>query len=309
MKVVNVHSDFVLSPLLEILSDGLMSLNALGDGVEIMPVVEYHVQSVFLKLTGAQEQKMKCICWDLASNDYFYRYEYLNNKSYGEHSDYKSKSSIYNDLNDVISRVIPNFSVHKIWDDVELSDEEENKSKAHWKQDVEAQIAKSIKEAEKEAAISEEKKREIRERIEQAREKDDSLYIQRTKTRKEKVVIKLIDQYKQLLSSSCYYTIFPRQYHDFLKRIEELKKVEGLCMEKSLLPSHLSELYTHEVFFHRNRCAHNLTSYQSNLPSLDVIANQKEGEDNYFVRFWLIILIDEIFMRLYKYYIEHAEYV
>ena len=80
-------------------------------------------------------------------------------------------------------------------------------------------------------------------------------------------------------------------------------------MEKSLLPSHLSELYTHEVFSHRNRCAHNLTAYQSNLPSLDVLANQKEGEVNYFVRFWLIILIDDIFMRLYKYYIEHAEYV
>ena len=46
-----------------------------------------------------------------------------------------------------------------------------------------------------------------------------------------------------------------------------------------------------------------------NLPGLNALASKTDADDNYFIRFWLIVLIDEIFMRLYKYYIDNAEYV
>lgn len=67
------------------------------------------MQSLFLKMTGAQEQKMKCICWELATKDYEYRYEFLNKKKYGEYSSYTCKTNIFNDLIEIIRKEKPSF--------------------------------------------------------------------------------------------------------------------------------------------------------------------------------------------------------
>ena len=64
------HTDFILSPLSDILEEGFLACQAVGDGIESYPLCDYVLQSLFLKLTGAQEQKLKCICWDLATKDY-----------------------------------------------------------------------------------------------------------------------------------------------------------------------------------------------------------------------------------------------
>ena len=306
MRVVNVHGDFILTPLFDIMADGMSAMNALGNGVEITPMIDYHIQSMFLKMTGAQEQKMKCICWDIASNDYKYRYDYLNARSYGEHSDYKVKTSIYNDLLEVSTRADMNFSICHIWDDVELPEEERKKVQDNWTDATEAKIAKTIEDA---GAITEEVKRRIRQRIESERAKDNSLYELETARRKVFFVDDLMCRCKTLFRSSCYYSSFQRQYDGFMSMQAELKNGKLLCVDKELLPSHLGDLYTKEVYNHRNRCAHNLTSYQMNLPGLNALASKTDADDNYFIRFWLIILVDEIFMRLYKYYIDNAEYV
>ena len=94
-----------------------------------------------------------------------------------------------------------------------------------------------------------------------------------------------------------------------MSKQEDLKNGKIICNGNELLPSHLGKIYTEEVLGHRNRCAHNLMSYQMNLPGLNALASKTDADDNYFIRFWLIVLIDEIFMRLYKYYIDNAEYV
>lgn len=310
MRVVNVHGDFILTPLFDIMADGLSAMNALGNGVEITPMIDYHIQSMFLKMTGAQEQKMKCICWDLASNDYKYRYDYLNFKSYGEHSEYKVKAAIYNDLIEVISRSIKVFTVANIWDEIVLSDEEKNKARIRWENETESIITKAIKKEEKEeGSLDDEHKSQIRAKIETDRLNDDSLYLQETDSRKAIVVNKLMERFKSITRSSCYYSLFQRQFEGFMSKQEELKNVKTLCDNKNLLPSHLGKIYTEEVLGHRNRCAHNLMSYQMNLPGLNALASKTDADDNYFIRFWLIVLIDEIFMRLYKYYIDNAEYV
>ena len=77
------HSEFILTPILNILKDGISASRAIGDGMDVYPMGEYLMQSLFLKMTGAQEQKLKCICWDLATLDYEYRYDFLNKKNYG----------------------------------------------------------------------------------------------------------------------------------------------------------------------------------------------------------------------------------
>lgn len=87
----DVHTSFILEPLENILKKGITPGTAIDDGINAFPIGEYFMQSLFLRMTGAQEQKMKCICWELATNNYQYRYEFLKNKSYGECSSYKDK--------------------------------------------------------------------------------------------------------------------------------------------------------------------------------------------------------------------------
>ena len=47
MRIVNVHGDFILTPLFDIMADGFSAMNALGDGIENTPMIEYHIQSMF----------------------------------------------------------------------------------------------------------------------------------------------------------------------------------------------------------------------------------------------------------------------
>ena len=92
------HNKFILSPISEILKDVSAASIGVGKGIETYPLCDYVMQSVFLKMTGAQEQKMKCICWELATNDYEYRYFRFTQKRLGECSDYSEKREIYKDL-------------------------------------------------------------------------------------------------------------------------------------------------------------------------------------------------------------------
>ena len=55
------HSEFILTPIDEILSEAGTAIGNQPRGIENYPLKEYFLQSVFLRLTGAQEQKCKCI--------------------------------------------------------------------------------------------------------------------------------------------------------------------------------------------------------------------------------------------------------
>ncbi len=85
------HNKFILSPVSNILKDVVSASSGIGDGIETYPLCDYVMQSVFLKMTGAQEQKMKCIVWELATNDYDYRYERFTKSPLGECSNYTEK--------------------------------------------------------------------------------------------------------------------------------------------------------------------------------------------------------------------------
>ena len=66
----SIHSEFIETPLLEILKEGLHACRPLVGGIQTEPVKEYFLSSLFLRMTGAQEQKLKCVCWELATHDY-----------------------------------------------------------------------------------------------------------------------------------------------------------------------------------------------------------------------------------------------
>ena len=70
----------------------------------------------------------------------------------------------------------------------------------------------------------------------------------------------------------------------------------------NLMEKELQDFYNDVVYAHRNRCAHNLVSFQSNLPTLKTLEDEKFVFSNYYFRFSVLILLDEIFVRLYKVY-------
>lgn len=108
------HSEFVLCPISETFQEGLNACTGLTSTISLYPISEYIMQSVFLNMTGALEQKMRCICWDMATNDYEYRFEYLNKRDFGEYSDYKAKNLVYKDLLSQIKLRDKSFSVSNL---------------------------------------------------------------------------------------------------------------------------------------------------------------------------------------------------
>lgn len=104
------HTAFILRPLSKILNDSSLAIGHIR-GLQKIPLIEYFMQSVFLRMTGAQEQKMKCVCWELATEDYEYRYKRYNGKwNLGECSNYDAKNEIYGDLITQIHKLDNSYS-------------------------------------------------------------------------------------------------------------------------------------------------------------------------------------------------------
>lgn len=63
------------------------------------------------------------------------------------------------------------------------------------------------------------------------------------------------------------------------------------------------------LYFHRNRCAHNLTSYQQNRPSLELLSGIDSVYENYYIRFALLIIIDKMMISLYRIFQHEADHL
>lgn len=237
---MNSHKDFILLPITDILNDVTTASAGIGSGIETYPLCDYIMQSVFLKMTGFQEQKMKCICWELATYDYEYRYKRYTLNPLGECSTYGDKKTIYDDLIEQITKYIPNFDVEEFLD-------------------------------------------------------------------KEQIKTETLSYINIILSNSNLSTWSQRSFIEFKSNTKFIKN-EMFGTEKNLLDSVLQEIYK-QLYHHRNRCAHNTLSYQQNLPTLQTIISEKYKCDNYFVRFALLILLDKIFISLYKKYLETLDII
>lgn len=236
------HSDFILTPLFEELKVGISACRAIGDGIETYPLSEYIMQSLFLKLTGAQEQKMKCICWDIATLDYEYRYEYQNKKGYGECSDWKSKNGVYNDIIEAIQKVDSAFTPNTLIDASFLSD---------------------------------------------TLNKIMNLY--------DNSVLS-VWQNKEL-------AFYKQEYSSILNFNQIGKPKQNNAKVFQLFQSTLKDKFEMIVYKHRNRCAHNTLSYQINKPDLSVLSSKDYEYHSYFFRYAIIVLIDSIYMRLFRKYL------
>lgn len=68
----------------------------------------------------------------------------------------------------------------------------------------------------------------------------------------------------------------------------------------------LAYYYNISVFNHRNRCAHNLLSYQGNKPNFNMLCDEFIYW-NYYWRFFLVFLVDFVLTDVYKHWIDRVE--
>ncbi|MBR3435891.1 MAG: hypothetical protein IKG88_08405 [Bacteroidales bacterium] len=296
----NYHTKFILSPVLNILKETVTACTGIGDGIETQSLSEYVLQTTFLKMTGASEQKLKCICWEIATYDYDYRYRYLK-KNYGECSRYEDKNSIYSDLRAIILKTDDSFSVSSIFDDLDIT----GKINEH----IDNNITKAIKNQEKKTKkkLSEENKEKMMKGMRDYYTRkglcENEKSILKRQVLQEKIHCKIID----ILNNSSL-VIWEQHDYEFYK-VEWKKMLSMNYATNELFDNNLQEYYRTIVYNHRNRCAHNLTSYQNNLPTLRTIVEKSFDYENYFFRFALLVLLDEVFMRLYNAYLISTENV
>jgi hypothetical protein len=235
----NIHTDFILSPITDILKDVVSASSGIGSGIETFPLCDYVMQSVFLKMTGFQEQKMKCVCWEMASVDYEYRYEFTK-APLGECSSYTVKQKIYKDL---------------------------------------------IKQIEK-----------------------YGLEFSKLEIDKKDILIKIITDIKGIFSNTNLSILAQKDFLAF-QTIAKGIKDKHFVSDKGTLFSDatLKKMYEDHLYKQRNRIAHNTASYQQNLPTLKTLINEDYKYENYFVYFYILVLIDIIFIELYKRYLTTIE--
>lgn len=68
---------------------------------------------------------------------------------------------------------------------------------------------------------------------------------------------------------------------------------------KDYFPENLKNIY-YNLYNQRNRIAHNTLSYQENLPKFESLTNYDHMQSNCFLWFYVLCVIDEIFIQLYK---------
>ena len=181
---------------------------------------------------------MKCIAWEIATNDFDYRRKLLNNEDkLGEYSTFETKNKVYKTIYKQIERFDLNFKFK------------------------------------------------------------DNVFIDDMKKRVKKNSFELV---KEVFENTNLMVWNQNSYSQFLKSkiIEEdqyLKDGKNLMGEK--IKNEYEELYNQ-----RNRIAHNTLSYQQNLPDFNILKNEKEYSRNYFLWFAILLLIDNIFIEMYKLY-------
>lgn len=228
------HEKFILMPMDNILKEAVLASSGIGTGIETYPLCDYIIQSIFLKMTGYQEQKMKCIAWEIATNDFEYRRRLLNNNDkLGEYSTYESKRKIYQTICEQIKNFYKNFKFNN--------------------SDMKKNIKKNS-----------------------------------------------FDLVKHIFNNTNLAICNQNFFNKFLKS-KVIEENQYLKDSKNLVGDQIKNEYD-ALYRQRNRIAHNTLSYQQNLPDFNVLRMEKEYSRNYFLWFAILLLIDNIFIELYKIY-------
>lgn len=277
MKKPN-HNQFIQTSITKILEEMITASRGVGDGIETYAVYDYILQSTFLKMTGAQEQKFKCICWELATNKLYNDIVKSND------------IEISNDKMDTIKSIFQNLASNNYdFGNNFLVISEKTLSKYSEKFQVYKDLINQIKIYDSSFDVGTFLQDSDKQKI-----IDENIYTK-------------IDN---ILEHTHFKSWLGNRLIDF--NANKIQKENFLVKPKPsdnniiLLSKELQERYT-QLYNYRNRCAHNTLSYQQNLPTLDTLRKEEYKYENYFVYFSILILIDEIIMALYRKYLEVLE--
>ena len=111
--MVSPHQEFITSSVTDVFREAAAALSSIDDGMMMLKASDYILQTAFMKMTGFLEQKMKCICWEIASQSYEYRHGVFFKERICGFSSYKEKKSVLNDLIKELSRSNEGFEIDK----------------------------------------------------------------------------------------------------------------------------------------------------------------------------------------------------
>ena len=234
------------------------------------PLIEYLLSSVLLRMTGFMEQKLDILQLILCNQDEDFKYNLLR-KSSKLSSNYDVVSSIYKSFHNIIRTMEKelNVSDSKKYSD-KLFENSECILNAHTK----------IYNIFKNSSISSPVKRNF----------DDFLNLKN----------RLLDLSKDI-------TELRKELDEKSLSLEE-KKTKGIALEQLKLQQALClseqdyvSIYKRTIDF-RHSIAHNITSIKRDLPNISFIKSENFQFENYFVRFMLILSIDEVIRDMYSYY-------
>ena len=230
------HEEFIRTSLTSVVEVAASASRSIPISIASNPICDYIFQSIFLRMTGFQEQKMKCLCWEMATDDFNFRRYYLqNNSSYGEMSTYESKKGVYQELVKLIKMHDSKFDIRACVDTTNIVNE--------------------------------------------------------TKT----FLLKVFE-------NSSLGSWNTRDLNNFsVVYDKEVKPCYLATDDNQLLSGVLFNIYD-KSYDHRNRCAHNVLSYQQNLPTLRQLADKDYRFENYYIRFAILLLIDKVFISLFDTY-------
>lgn len=225
------HYEFINEPIEDILKELVNVTSNLDKSINTYPLNDYLLKSTFLKMTGFQEQKFKCIAWELATEDFEFRRRFLSSMSNEYFSTYDSKNDLYKALKNKLS-------------------------------------------------------------IDSLSEKDKKSIVDASKN----VIVKLF-------RDTCIEKWNQRDFIEFKQNIKKTAGFSQIDKGGNLFESTAQNLYKN-LYNNRNRMAHNTISYQYNIPTLFDLEKNEFGSNNYFVWFYVLVLIDKIMISLFKKFYE-----
>lgn len=89
------HESFILKPMSSLVEEAVLSVSGMTSMIDCYPLCRYIKDALMLQLTGFQEQKLKCIMWEMATDDLEFRYKYILQKNLGECSNISDKQDIF----------------------------------------------------------------------------------------------------------------------------------------------------------------------------------------------------------------------
>lgn len=230
------QEQFILTPISVILEDAVSACSGLGKDMAFYAVGDYLLQSIMLRLTGVQEQKMKSITWELASVDPSFRRKLLKDDlALGEYSNYDAKNRIYKELINIIKEFYGD---------------------------------------------------------------DPSVLIDH-----KKIVNNVKNKTKDIFHNSNLKYIDEKGYNFYIENFGKIINTNQFAVigKQDVLFQTVVGNYYKVLYAQRNRIAHNIKSFQQHKPTLRYLsATANENVENYFIWFAILILIDEIFIELYK---------